>query len=199
MIVRPRALARRSAFACAAFVMLGLAACETGPQAPLLSPLAQTKRYGYAETQRGPDALEVSYLGPTRRTVRFEPDRAADADAARAQSTDMALWRAAQIAQQRGFLGFRVTQTRSSTDSFADPSYDDPFYGPWWGPWRGHRFGYPYPPYPTPSPYATLQPRVSLDVQLRNELAPGDYNAADVIKELRARYPNAETGVAESR
>src|SRR5262245_12333173 len=112
MIVLLRAIARRLPLAFVAALSMALTACSSGPQPPLLSPIADAKRYGFSEVQRGPDTLEVTYLGPSRRTVRFEPDRAADAEAARSQSTDMALWRAAQLAQQRSYLGFRVTQTR---------------------------------------------------------------------------------------
>jgi hypothetical protein len=179
-----------------------LAACETGPSLPLLSPIEQARTYGYSETAKGPEKVEVTFVAPTQRSTRFQPERDADANAARTRATDMALWRAAQIAQQRGFAGFRVTQTRADTDVYHDDYWDDPFYGPgWgpWGPWRGRRFGWPYPYYPSASPYTWVQPRVSLDVELRNELAPGDYKAADVISELRRRYPQAEMGVVQSK
>jgi hypothetical protein len=146
----------------------------------------------------------VTFIAPNQRSTRFQPERDADAVAARTRATDMALWRAAQLAQERGFTGFRVTQTRADLEIYRDDYYDDPFYGPaWgpgWGPWRSHRFGYPYyPPYYGPSPYTWIQPRVSIDVQLRNELAPGDYNAADVQAELRQRYPQAEGGIAQTK
>jgi hypothetical protein len=92
-----------------------------------------------------------------------------------------------------------VSQTRTNTDTYVQDY--DPYYGPYWGPgwgWR-QRWAYAYPfPY-APTPYATIQPRVTIDVQLRNDLAPGDYNAADVISELRARYPQAEGGVVQAQ
>ena len=176
-----------------------VASCASGPQPPLLSPIEQTGRYGYRDAQIGPDTYEVTYLGPTQETLRRSPE--ADADAARLRATDMALWRAAQIAEQRGFRGFRVSQTRSNTETYVQDY--EPYYGPYWGPgwgWR-QRWAYPYPfSYPYgPTPYATIQPRVTVDVQLRNDLVPGDYNAADVITELRARYPQAEGGLVQGR
>lgn len=174
-----------------------LASCASGPKPPLLSPIEQARGYGYRDAQIGPDTYEVIYLGPSQDTLRLAPE--ADADAARTRATDMALWRAAQIAEQRGFRGFRVSQTRSNTDTYVQDY--DPYYGPYWGPgwgWR-QRWAYPYPYAFGPTPYATIQPRVTVDMQLRNDLATGDYNAADVISELRARYPLAEGGVVQAQ
>jgi hypothetical protein len=74
-----------------------LVSCASGPSPPLLSPLAQARDYGYRDAQIGPDTYEVTYLGPNQETLRLSPD--ADADAARTRATDMALWRAAQVAQ----------------------------------------------------------------------------------------------------
>ena len=180
-----------------------LAGCETGPQLPLLSPIEQARAYGYSETPRGPDAYEVTFVAPSQRSTRFQPELDADADAARTRATDMALWRAAELAEQRGFVGFHVGQVRANVEITRDSYYDDPFYGPpWWGrgfgPW-GHRLGYPWPAYYGTSPYTTIQPRVSVDIELRNELAAGDYNAAEVIAELRRRYPQAEGGIVRSQ
>jgi hypothetical protein len=184
----------------AALALAGLlASCASGPQAPLLSPIEEAHSYGYRDAQTGPDSYEVTYLGPSQETLRLSPE--ADADAARTRAADLALWHAAQIAEQRGFLGFRVSQTRSNVDIYVRDY--DPYYGPYWGPGWGwpHRWGYPWGyPYPYgPTPYATIQPQVTVDIRLLNDLAPGDYNAADVISELRARYPQAEGGVVQSR
>ena len=166
-----------------------LAGCETDHKLPLLSPIEQARTYGYSETPRGADAYEVTFLAPSQRSTRFRPELDADANAARTRATDMALWRAAGLAEQRGFKGFHVGQVRSNVEIYREPYYDDPFYGPpWWGPgfgpW-GHRFGYPWPPYYGAGAYTNIQPRVSIDVELRNALAAGDYNAADVVAELR--------------
>src|SRR4051812_31509724 len=164
----PAMTPRRFPRLAAALLALSLAACETAPKLPLLSPIEQAREYGYSETQRGRDTYEVTYVAPSQRSTRYQPERDADANAARTRATDMALWRAAQIAQQHDAPGFRVSQTRAETEIANDEyAYPDPFYGPVWGPGYGRRRFYPYPyPYPYPaSPFTIIQPRVSLDVE----------------------------------
>jgi hypothetical protein len=172
--------------------LLLLAACTTVPAPPLLSPLATTGGYGYAERPIGASQYEVTYLGPTQRTSRYPPAQAADAAAARKRAEDMLLWRSAQLAEQQGDSGFRVAQTRSNTQTYVEQYPDDPFWGPPFGPWYGPRhFGYwPSPAYVTTWVY--LQPQVTANVTLLKKPGPGDYVAADVIEQLRRTYPGAD-------
>lgn len=185
----------------AAAAVLLLAACETVPAPPLLSPLQTAKRYGYAERDLGDGKYEVTYVGPTRRVSRFSPEREADIAAARGQASDFMLWRAAQLAQMHGAPAFRVGQIRSDVDTYVQNYTDDPFWGSPFGPWYGppyapgHRFGYPFYQWPYAGPistYAHLLPRVSADVTLHRTPEPGDYLAEEVIERLRKSYPEAE-------
>jgi hypothetical protein len=172
--------------------ILLLAGCATGPAPPLLSPLAQVGKYGYAETKVASGRYEVSYLGPPRRTSRFAEGRRGDELAARTQAYDFAVWRAAQIALQENYAGFRVGQTHSNIDTYVE-DYADPFFDPFWGPYwyRRDAFAYPFYPY-TRTTYAYLQARVTIDVTLLHNPGPGDYLARDAITQLRRTYPGAE-------
>jgi hypothetical protein len=186
---------------------VGLAACASGPKPPLMSPIAVGKNYGYSEVQTGDNQYEVTYTVPVRQSTRAVSQRQADATAARTQGYDFALWRAAQLAIERGFAGFRVINSHANIDTvldepYSDPFYADPFYGPpYWGPYgfrsyRPYPFGYP-PSYFGPSPYAYLQAQVTVNVQLLQNPGPGDYDAQDVIRQLQRTYPTAEREIAE--
>lgn len=185
--------------------LLFLAACETTPAPPLMSPLVATGSfgYGYAERRTGPQEWEVTYVGPTRRTTAYGGSREADEIAARTQAFDLMLWHAAEIALREGFPAFRVGQTRSHIDTRVEDYGYDPLYGPFWGPWDWvpRRRFYPYYPY---YPYARsavayLQARISADIRLLREAAPGDYVAEDVIAQARRTYPGAEGAPASDR
>ena len=171
-----------------------LAACATGPQMPLLSPLAVAKRYGYAEATFGPAKARVTYVGPVRQSSANAVERDPDVNASRTQAYDLAVWRAAQIAVERGFAGFHVDSSRADIDTTFDDPFYDPFYGPY-GPYLGPPFGrraWGYPGYYPDYPYAYIQARVTIDVTLMQALGPGDYVAQDTIAQLRRTYPTAE-------
>lgn len=171
--------------------LIGLAllgGCVTGPPPPLLTPLAAGGNFGYAETPLSGDRQTVTYVAPSRLTNSYGPAREADAQATRTLAFDMAVWRAAQLAEAQGFAGFRVSDRRSDSDT-----YPDPFYDPWdpWPCWGCRRFGFPYDAY-RGSPYAYLQTRVTITVEMLHDPGPGDYKADDAIAQLRRTYPGAE-------
>jgi hypothetical protein len=171
-----------------------LGGCAAGTPLPLLSPLAAGGDFGYAETYRGEDRYTVTYVTPPRRTLSYGAPRVADTEAARRLAFDFASWRAAQIAAAQGFAGFRITDRRSNVDTYVDPFSGAPWYGdPFWDCWRCRRLGFPYyPAFPASPPYADLQAQVTIDAVMLHELAPGDYNAGQVIEQLRRTYPGAD-------
>src|SRR5689334_10367625 len=73
----------------AASLLCVLAACATGPQAPLLSPLGVAKRYGYTEAAFGPAKVQVTYVGPVRQSSTYAVERDPDVNAARTQAYDL--------------------------------------------------------------------------------------------------------------
>lgn len=172
-----------------AWVLL-LAGCVSSPPPPLLTPLAVAGSFGYAEAPLGGDRFSVTYIAPPRLTSLYGIARETDAEATRTLAFDMAVWRAAQIAQAQGFAGFRVTDRRSDVDTYPDP-LSQPF-DPW-PCWECRRFGFPY--YADPyrgSPFVYLQTRLAITVQMLHDAGPGDYSAADAIAQLRRTYPGAE-------
>lgn len=179
-------------------VALGLliGACQAVPQLPLLSPIAAGGNFGYSESPLGDDRYAVIYVAPERLSLAYPGGNQADASAVRTLAFDMAIWRAAQLAQAHGFQGFRVADRRSDVNSYPDPYdyYDDePLFGgpvgPGWG-WGGP-YGYDFGAFPaTPRNY--LQATVTIDIVLEHALQPGDYEAADAIRQLRRTYPGAD-------
>ncbi len=169
-----------------------LVACQTGPAPPLLSPLDQTKRYGFAERDVGPDRVAISYVGPRHRAPSYAPTpRDADTQPARIEALDLATWRASQIALARGFKGFRLIDRETQLDSRPDALYP----GADWGPWPYWRYpgGFIYgPPGYYAAPYLEIQARATVTALLLHELRPDDLDAATAIARLRATYPGAE-------
>src|SRR5271166_6059192 len=89
-----------------------LAACATPPGPPLLSPVDLAHNYGYSDTAKGENHFIVNYLGPSNSSSVAPTQHESDAEQARTQAFDFAVWHGAQIAQAKGFEGFRITDKR---------------------------------------------------------------------------------------
>jgi len=180
---------------------LMLSACAGTPGPPLLSPLEQAKYYGYAEKPLGDNRYTVSYLGPSRLALSYSTERAQATEAARTQAYDFAVWRAALIAQAAGYDGLRVTSRQADVDTFAQPAYyDSNFYAPFG---RGTDLFYGHHPpafgpaydagyFNPPSPYAQVQARASIDVELVRNPGPDDLRVQEVLAQLQQAYPGAD-------
>ena len=188
---------RISILACALVGMLVLSGCAEGPSRPLLSPLGQGQNFGYTERPTGDGHWSVTYVAPVRRTVTAGELRARDTVAARAQALDLAMWRAAQVAQAQGYEGFRVDTRNFDVDVTADSSYPDPFFyrGPLYRDYALWGGAYPFPSYVT-SPFAELRSVVTVDVTLTHQPQSGEFVAADTVAAMRRAYPDAEGPVA---
>jgi len=184
---------RAGALALAAVLVGALAACQpSAPQPPMLSPLEQAKRYGYADHTLTPDRIEVTYFGPRRAVASFAPNPSdAETLPARTEALDLATWHAADIALARGFKGIRIVDREVHVDStpgsfYAAPGMD---LAPTWRYPGGFIYG-PQGYFPPASTY--VQVRTTVTVALVNDLAPGDLDAAATIDRLRAAHPGAE-------
>jgi hypothetical protein len=171
-------------------LMLLMAGCATEPQYPLYSPIAVTGGFGYSE-QRLPDGgYRVSYVTPRRTAYTpyagVEPQRSALLTLA----NDMALMRAAELAQAQGYSTFRVTQ-RDNDANIDRQRYDgwcnDPFWyrRPYYSPYRGYRCG--------PDGYTYYQARNTLTVEFGHKPGEEHYVVADVLTRLQQTYPTART------
>ena len=186
--------------ALAAIVGLGvlLGSCATGPSYPLLTPVDVARSFGYSDIHLPDGRYEVSYVAPAQQGFGYRLDQGPTERLGKSLAYDMAIWRAAQIAQSQGYRGFSVADTKSNSDIQQRAGYYDDPWGPAWGP--GPYWGWRRPPYGWNSyynpPETSVQVEVKLAVALSNNLKPGDYDAADAIQQLRQTYPGADGGVA---
>lgn len=182
----------------AALATLGalLGGCATGPSYPLLTPVDVARSFGFSDTRLPDGRYEVSYVAPAIQGFGYRFDQSPTEKQGKSLAMDMAIWRAAQIAQSQGFQGFSVADTKSNSDiQQRSAYYDDPWGDSAWGP--GPYWGRRRPPFGWGDynpPETSVQVQVKLAVALSNSLKPGDYNAADAIRQLRQTYPGADGG-----
>lgn len=97
-------------------VVGGLSACASPAPKPAMVPLGQTGDFGYSERDLGSDRIEVTYTGAA---VRVPSNAARDSAAVQvelAKTHDLALWRAAEIADQRGKAAIKIDKEQRDTD-----------------------------------------------------------------------------------
>ena len=112
------ALRTRTRLAALAGALL-LAGCAYGPPADLMVTKTDDTSFGYSDRQVGPSQYEVIYVGPEAMTREIVPQRVERVESvARDTTHDLALWRAAQVARQKGASEFVVTHTKSETDFY---------------------------------------------------------------------------------
>ena len=186
---------RPAALAALALVGVSLGSCASGPSYPLLTPVDVARNFGFSDTRLPDGRYEVSYVAPAMQGFGYRYDQSPTEKQGKSLAFDMAIWRAAQIAQAQGFQGFSVADTKSNSDNQQRSAYYDDPWGPDWGPgpyWSRHRPPFGWGDYNPPE--TSVQVEVKLAVALSNSLKPGDYNAADAIQQLRQTYPGADGG-----
>lgn len=176
-------------------------ACATTPPRPAMVPLGQTGEFGYSERDLGQDRIEVTYTGANIRvssTAGRDDSRVA---AEQAKIHDLALWRAAQIADQRGMAGMRIENETRDTGVEVTRQYVQrvsPFgWGPHWHPRFGYCCGpgwfYDDPFYYQPVRRAHAQAVTTLTVQLLKQYDPDDKTQLSVTDTL-ARMQSTRAG-----
>jgi hypothetical protein len=176
-----------------------MAACTTPPPPkPAMVPLGQTGEFGYSERDLGPDRIEVTYTGAY---IRVPPSGNRDdpyVKAEQAKVHDLALWRAAQLADQRGMAAMKIENEARNTDLHVTQDYvrslppyrpyywDDPYY--WGGPsWFYDDYYY------RPVRRANAQAVTTLTVQLLKTYDPSDQGQLPV-KDTLAHLQIARAG-----
>jgi len=170
--------------------LVALAGCQAAPRLPLMSPLEAGAGYGYAERSLGDAHFEVDYVSPTMRTSLVREVREADVAEVRELASDLALWRAAELAAGRGFAAFTVDDRRTDVEVIDRVRYRRHY--------RRYRsralspFGYHgFYDFGPRFRDALLQVRVTLTITLLSELAEGALDAAQTVEELKQKHPDA--------
>lgn len=134
-----RFIAKVTASACAALL---LAACAAPPPKPAMVPLGQTGDFGYSERDVGPDRIEVTYTGSNIRVSSVQGRNDSRVSAEQAKIRDLALWRAAQIADQRGMEAMKIENETRDTDLQVTQQYVQRLYP--FSTFGYGGFGHPY-------------------------------------------------------
>ena len=182
-----------------ATVLFLLSACSSHePTRAAMVPQATNGEYGYSDKPLDATRYEVTYVSP-----RLRADTGSDNDhgleAEKQRVYEFALWRAAELADSKGYPAFKVTQESRNVDVTVNRQQAvAPYYGPW-GPW-GYRhwpygpygywpydYGYGWPGYYT---YTTASGRVTvkLTVQLLAALEEGALETNSTLEHLRKTH-----------
>jgi hypothetical protein len=172
-----------------------VAACAAPVPKPAMVPLGQTGDFGYSERDLGQDRIEVTYTGSNIRVSSSRGKEDSRMMAEQAKTRDLAIWRAAQIADQRGMAAMKIENEARNTDVEVTREY---IRNHGWG-----RYGYlgrptwfyDGPHYYQPVRRAYGQAVTTLTVQLLKQHDPNDESQLPV-KETLTRLQSARAGAA---
>ena len=187
-------------------LLLAVSACATpAPPKPAMVPLGSTGDFGYSAKDLGPDRIEVSYRGDAVRVSVANPREDARTKAELDKARDLALWRAAEIANERGKAGLKIANEKSDSDivvrqqSYYRPSpfYDpflDPYNDPFWPRYRRPYWRDDWPYEYRQERTATARAVVTLTVTLYQHFDPkadGMLSTAETLMKLKAARSGA--------
>lgn len=116
-------------------------ACAAAPPKPAMVPFGQSGDFGYQERDLGQDRIEVTYIGASIRISSSQGRNDSRVAADQGKVHDLALWRAAQIADQRGMAAMKIENESRDTDVRVSQQYVYRPY-PYWG--RPYYWRHPY-------------------------------------------------------
>jgi hypothetical protein len=176
---------------------MAIAAGCTTRQPPAAAMVAQgaTGDYGYSEQMLAADLYKVAYVSPRLRATR-DSDDAHGLTADKQRVYELALWRAAQLAKEKGYPAFAVQQENRDVDVTVR---HDPIYPP--GPylfgrycrWRcgwPYGFGWPYD-YGYYRTSAAGRISVELTVKMLSASKPDAFATAATEERLRLKHASA--------
>jgi hypothetical protein len=194
-----------------AVLLISLAACAApAPPKPAMVALGTSGDFGYSSKDLGTDRVEVTYRGDAVKVSVSNPREDARTQMELDKAHDLALWRAAQIAEERGKPGFKIENEKRDSDvdvqnrSYYRPS---PFYDPFWDPYDdpfypgyrrrplfygGYGPGFPYSYQQVRT--ATARAEITLTVILYPEYDPkaeGVLSTAETLSKLKAARAGA--------
>src|SRR5262245_46600613 len=177
-----------------------LSACASHePTRAAMVPQTAGSEYGYSEKQLSPTRYEVSYVSPH---LNASPDGSDShgLEFEKQQMYELALWRAAQLADSKGYPAFKVTQESRDVDVAVNRQYSvpPPYFGPYgywpyrrwpyYGPYGYGPYGYDYdwPVYSRTT--ASGRITVKLIVELLPSLQEGALETASTLDHLRKTH-----------
>ncbi len=184
----------------------GCASRPPPPPVPAMAALSANGDYGYSETALAPDLYAVTYVSPSL-SAHGDPDQDYGLGGEKQRVHDLALWRAAELALEKGYPALRVeSESRDADLSIVEPPAAPPYVsaplrtisGP---PCRwdcGRPIGYWGDPYFNPiydnwyrRAHSSGRVSAKLTVKLLPGVVDGAQDAAQTAARLRAAYASA--------
>jgi hypothetical protein len=107
-----------------------LAACAgkaPPPLVPAMVPISANGDYGYSESALAPDVYAVTFVSPSL-SAHGDPEQDYGLDGEKRRVAALALWRAAQLALEKGYPAFQVQSETSDADvTVVDPPGPPPY------------------------------------------------------------------------
>ncbi|WP_374313306.1 hypothetical protein [Dongia sp.] len=127
-------------------LIAALAACTTPPPPrPAMQALSAAGNFGFMDRVVDADTIEVTYLGAEVRVSASNPRGDTRVAAEKEKVRDLAVLRAARMAQERGIVALRIVTEKTDSDINVQ-SYPHCRPAPFWGypgfGYYGHRHGY---------------------------------------------------------
>ena len=185
----------------ASVIVLGTltSACADNRKPPVAAMVPQSANgvFGYSDRMLGPDLYEVTYVSPQLRATQ-DAETAHGLAGEKQRVYDLALWRAAQLAQEKKFPAFQVQHESRDVDVTVRhdpvyPAYTPPlFFGRcrWDCDWSFGFWPYDYG-YPTYRTRAAGRITVNLTVKLLAHATADSLDTAATIERLRKAYGSA--------
>jgi len=167
------------------------------PPVPAMAALSATGDYGYSETALAPDLYVVTFVSPSL-SAHGDPDQEYGLGGEKQRARDLALWRAAQLAQEKKYPAFEVQHESRDVDVTVRhdpiyPAYPPPFFFGrcrWDCDWPFGFWPYDYG-YPTYRTRAAGRIAVNLTVKLLAKATADSLDTAATIERLRKAYGSA--------
>ena len=169
--------------------------CAAPEPKPAFMAYGQAGTFGYSDTKLGDDLYQITYVTPFLRTATDAAGREAELAQQKQQAYELALWRAAQLAQKNGFPALQIENQSRDADVVvrAEPDFVPPptpfwhYYGP--GPFYRPSpvYGYPYG-HTSYTDRAVAMITAQLRVRMLPAMGPDAIDAKATETQLAARY-----------
>jgi hypothetical protein len=204
MLDAQRQVGSLARFLAAAAAAVLISACAAPVPKPAMVPLGQTGDFGYSERDIGQDRIEVTYTGSNIRVSSSQGKNDSRVTAEQAKIHDLALWRAAQLADERGMAAMRIENEARDTDVEVTRQYVQrvapfgyyhyPYYWRRYGYCCGPSWFYDDPFYYQPVNRASAQSVTTLTIQLLEQYDPSDntqLSVKDTLAKMQATRASA--------